>query len=185
MTRVEDSRTDEQLLESTPRAPEAFGVFYQRHEDAVLSYFLRRIRDPELAADLTAETFAAALLSVRRFRGGGPPAGAWLFGIARHQLGSARRRARVEDRARRKLGMPPLHLDDDVIGRVEDLQDGTKARDLLEALPSAQRAAVEGRVLDERSYLDLAEQWQCSPSVVRQRVSRGLSTLRTSMEDLP
>ena len=38
--------------------------------------------DPELAADLTAETFAAALVSVRRFDPARGPAVAWLLGIA-------------------------------------------------------------------------------------------------------
>ncbi len=57
---------------------------------------MRRTADPELAADLAAETFAAALLSVRRFdprRGG---ALAWTFGIAHKKLLRALERGRVE-----------------------------------------------------------------------------------------
>src|SRR3954454_15566783 len=57
--------SDEQLLEATPRTPAAFAVFYRRHEGAVLGYFMRRAGNAELAADLAAETFAAALLGAR------------------------------------------------------------------------------------------------------------------------
>jgi DNA-directed RNA polymerase specialized sigma24 family protein len=48
----------------------------------------------------------------------------------------------------------------------------------LAELPSDQRAAVEARVLRERSYEDIAHETGSSEVAVRMRVSRGLSTLR-------
>lgn len=80
------SETDDELLGRTPRDPEAFTEFYRRHERAVIGYFMRRTRDAEVAADLTAETFATAVVSAKRFRPGREPAIAWLFGIARHSF---------------------------------------------------------------------------------------------------
>ena len=132
---------DDRLLARSARDPEAFGVFYERYERLIVGYFLRRLRDPELAADLTAETFAAALIGARKFRGDGAPASAWLIGIARHVLYQSVRKSKVEDRARRRLGMEPI-------------------------------------VLDEEEYAEIAGRLRCSESVVRQRVSRGLATLR-------
>ncbi len=76
--------TDDGLLLSG--APEDFGRFYDRHVRTVLGYFQRRTGNPELAADLTAETFAAALVARRRFKPGPVPASSWLFGIAQHKL---------------------------------------------------------------------------------------------------
>ena len=64
-------RTDDELLSSDD--PEAFGVFYDRHVKSLLGYFARRTREPEVAADLTAETFASALVARRRFKPGGHP----------------------------------------------------------------------------------------------------------------
>ena len=61
---------DEHLLLSAD--PEDFGVFYDRHVHAVIGYFSRRTRDPELAADLTAETFAAALVPAAATASGPP-----------------------------------------------------------------------------------------------------------------
>jgi DNA-directed RNA polymerase specialized sigma24 family protein len=63
----EDPRTDAELLAVTAIDPEAFGAFYRRHLRAVLAYLLHRTRRPEIAADLTAETFAAALEGAPRF----------------------------------------------------------------------------------------------------------------------
>ena len=62
-----DPRTDEELLAAVDGEPEAFGVFYRRHVRPLLGYFVRRTGDAELAADLCAETFAAALDGLRRF----------------------------------------------------------------------------------------------------------------------
>ena len=81
---IGDQLTDEDLLASGE--PEHFGCFYQRHVREVLGYMMRRTGDPEAAADLTAETFAAAIVARRRFRPGVAPAGAWLLTIAHRKL---------------------------------------------------------------------------------------------------
>jgi RNA polymerase sigma factor (sigma-70 family) len=179
---MSDPRSDEALLEATGREPEAFAVFYRRHVPALIGYFLRRTRDAELAADLTAETFAAALDGCHRFRPEKGPAVAWLYGIARRQLAHAQRRGAVEDRARRRLGMAPLELDDAALEAVEAAADAGAVREALAALPPDQRDAVRSRVLDEREYADIALRAQTSESVVRKRVSRGLAGLRSRLE---
>ena len=48
--------------------------------------------------------------------------------------------------------------------------------------PPDQREAVTAHVLDERSYEEIALQAQTSQATVRQRVSRGLRTLRDRIE---
>jgi YVTN family beta-propeller protein len=106
--------SDDRLVVAAAVDPGAFAEFYARYERAMLAFFVRRTREPELAADLTAEVFAAALAGVARFRPGGAPPAAWLFGIAQHKLAKSRRRGVVEDRARRRLGMPLLVLEDEV-----------------------------------------------------------------------
>jgi RNA polymerase sigma factor (sigma-70 family) len=179
---MSDPRSDEALLAATRAEPEAFAVFYRRHVRALLGYFLRRTRDAELAADLTAETFAAALDGCHRFRPDRGPAVAWLYGIARRQLSHAQRRGAVEDRARRRLGMAPLDLDDAALERVEAVADAGAVREALAALPADQREAVRSRVLDEREYADIALSARTSESVVRKRVSRGLAGLRSRLE---
>ena len=175
------SASDEELLEATRRHPEAFGVFYSRHEERVVRYFLARTGEAEVAADLAAETFAAALSSAHRFRRRPEPAAAWLFDIARNTLAMSRRRGRVEERARRRLGMPQLVLTDEVLDRIEALE-GT-AVELVGDLPPDQAEAVRARIVDERDYADIAKDLRCSQAVVRKRVSRGLESLRNRMED--
>jgi RNA polymerase sigma factor (sigma-70 family) len=183
-----EARGDEELLVASADDPEAFAAFYRRHVDLVLAYFAVRTRRADVAADLTAETFAAALRGVRRYRRQQEPAAAWLFAIARNKLADAARRGAVADRARRRLGMEPLPLTDADLERVEALADlaagGASALiALVDALPVTQREAIVAHVLDERDYPEIARELRCSEAVVRKRVSRGLATLRAQLEE--
>ncbi len=178
-----DTPDDDRLLVAADRDPSALSAFYRRYERPVLAFFMRRTGDPELAADLTAEVFAAVLLACGRYRPGRAPAHAWLFGIAQHKLIDSRRRGVVADSARRKLEMSPLELEDSELTRIE--REGGAALDLLEGLPPEQRDAVWARIVEERSYEAIAGELACSQSVVRKRVSRGLAVLRQRLEEEP
>lgn len=169
--------TDECLLAAAASEAMAFAMLYRRWERPMLGYFRRRTGDSELAADLTAEVFAAALAACGRWRPDGPPAGAWLFAIARRTLSKSRRRGAVEDRARRRLAMAPIELEDDDLLQIDRLADAS-VLDLLATLPDDQRDSVRARVLEEQSYEEIAERLRCSSAVVRKRVSRGLARMR-------
>src|SRR3954462_9968949 len=173
------SATDEELLSARDAA--SFELFYCRYVDSLLGFFARRTRDPELAADLTAETFAAALASRARYRPAAGTASAWLFGIATKKLADAQRRGYAERRARRRMGMERIELSDADIARIEALGELPAANRLLESLEPDQREAVRARVVEERSYADIAARQHVSEAVVRKRVSRGLATVRERM----
>jgi RNA polymerase sigma-70 factor (ECF subfamily) len=173
---------DVQALRRTRSQPDAFGPFYRRHAERVLRYFAARTGDPELAADLMAETFAAALASAHRYRESAGPPVAWLFGIARNLLTDSYRRGEVVARARRRLELEPLELDDADLARIDDLAALPTVDALLAGLTTDEATAVRARIVDERSYNDIADELRCSPAVVRQRVSRGLARLRETVE---
>jgi len=177
-----EPRSDEDLLSAPDGA--SFELFYRRHAERMLGYFVRRTRDAELAADLTAETFAAALASRRRYRADMGYASTWLFGIASKKLIDAQRRGYAERRARRRLGMERLELTDDDIARIESLA-GIEAGNLIEVLVPDQRVAVQAHVVDEREYAEIAHDLNVSEAVVRKRVSRGLAALRDRIGSRP
>jgi RNA polymerase sigma-70 factor (ECF subfamily) len=171
-----EQRSDTELLLAARTSSEPFGVFYERHFASVLAFFRRRVRGPEEAFDLAAETFAAALASVPRFQPGPEPPQAWLFAIARHKLSEALRSSRIQDEARRALAMQPIELDDEAIEILETTA-GAPAIELLETLTPQQREAIEAHHLEERGYAEIATELRCSESVIRKRVSRGLAAL--------
>jgi RNA polymerase sigma factor (sigma-70 family) len=170
--------TDDELLGSDD--PEAFGLFYDRHVKALLGYFARRTFDAEEAADLTAETFASALVAKRRFKPGGAPASAWLFKIAARRLADYQRKGYVEQRMRRSLEMERRAVSEADAEMIRLLGDDA-ARSVLSELPPEQRRLVAAHVIDERPYGELAGELHTSEAVVRQRMSRGLATLRKGL----
>src|SRR5919106_831123 len=96
--------SDRELLDRAASEPDRIGEFYSRYEAIVLAYFLRRVRDPEAAADLAAETFAAVVWQCHRGVVVREPR-AWLFSLAHGKLVDYLRRGRVADRARRRIGL--------------------------------------------------------------------------------
>jgi RNA polymerase sigma factor (sigma-70 family) len=168
--------TDEELLIQQDAA--SFELFYDRYFERLLTFFSRRTRNAELAADLTAETFAAALAARRRYRRRGGRADSWLFAIAYHKLADAQRRGCAEDRARRRLGIERIELTDDDIARIERLGERDSVAALVRDLPADQQAAIQAHVIEERPYGEIAVELGTSEAVVRKRVSRGLAAIR-------
>lgn len=181
---VSSAAADARLLGASRAGdPDAFGAFYTRYREQVLAFLMRRVRDPELAADLMAEAFASVLVGVRD-PGRPLPAepAAWLFTIARNLLIDAGRRGRVEASARRELGLAPLVLDDGDLSRIVEIAEAVDvARDLREVLAPHEWDLVRARVLDEETYPEIAARLRCSEAVARKRMSRAMAQLRTAI----
>jgi RNA polymerase sigma-70 factor (ECF subfamily) len=172
---------DAALLRAARRDPDAFCAFYDRHAVRLRGWLRRETGSVDAASDLTAEAFAQALVSLRRFRGTtDDEAAAWLYGIARNLLHQYRRRQRVETAARVRLQMP---VRDD--GGYEDSERRVDADRLAPALhealawlPVHEREALGLRVVDELPYDEVAARLAVASPAVRMRVTRALRTLR-------
>ncbi len=116
-------RSDEELIVASREDPWAFRELYDRWAEPILAYFVRRVLDVEVAADLMAETFAAAYESRGRFQDVGRPGGAWLYGIARRKLSHFYRHRRVEMQAARRLGMERAEIDHESAVQIAALVD--------------------------------------------------------------
>jgi RNA polymerase sigma factor (sigma-70 family) len=171
---------DRDLLASEGGAA-GFRIFYERHVHAIVAYVARRAGEPDLVLDVVAETFARALEHRDQYDASRGPAIAWLFGIARNEIAGAIRRGRVAESYRRRVGMTVIELDDEAAEAMERHM-GVDLRDALAALAPEQREAVVRRVLAEEPYAAIADRVGCSEQVVRKRVSRGLASLRQSLQ---
>lgn len=144
---------DEAILAGLDREPDRFARFYRRHVAALLDDLMERTRDPRLAADLCAETFAAALAEAHRFDARREPAVDWLHGIARRLLADVERRGVVPERARKRLGMAALEPGDGFAAALEEeLVDAARFR----AARRSRRPAVPRAALPIAAALVLA-----------------------------
>ncbi len=170
-----------------------FEALYDRVAERLLIYLARRVRDPDTAAELWAECWAAAFESWPRCRASGPgEAEAWVFGVARNQLAAYYRTGAIQRRAHEKLRWlaPPLAADErEWIDRAADLEALSPALDeALAELPQRRRQAVQLRVVEDLPYDAIARQLGCSEQTARAHVSRGLRRLERVLApdyDLP
>jgi RNA polymerase sigma-70 factor, ECF subfamily len=186
MTDQPNERSDAQVLRDAAADPAAFGELYRRHAPTIHRWFGRRLE--WAASDLTAETFAQAWISRRRFRderdGSAFP---WLLGIAANVLRDSARRDRVETKARERLGLPlDLAADDGYVEVEERLSPRLALGRAVDGLPRHERDALELRVVEELGYAEIARRLRIRPAAARLRVSRGLRrlALTTPKEDL-
>jgi RNA polymerase sigma-70 factor (ECF subfamily) len=166
-----------------------FEPWYRRESEGVLVFFVRRTLDAEIALDLTAETFAAAYRGWRRLRGRSTEERrAWLYVIARRLLSRYWDRGRAEREAIEKLGIrvPQLHEDD-----LAEIEERAGLADLraalggeLERLSPGQRRALQLRIIDERSYEQVADDLGITELAARARVSRALRILGQALEPI-
>jgi RNA polymerase sigma factor (sigma-70 family) len=171
------------LLACSIEDANAFAAFYECYVQRVSVYFVRRVLDPDVAVDLTAETFALALERRRQFRGDSEQEEqGWLFAIARSLLHAYWRKGRIERAAVARLGIerPSLGTED-----IEYLYRQAGIEELRERLAMAlgvvrpdQAAAINARILEERGYAEIAAEFDTTPEVIRARVSRGLKTMQ-------
>ena len=169
------------------REPDGFVALYRRESEGVLLFCARRVLDAQVALDLTAETFAQAYKGRRGFRGTTEPeARAWLLTIARRQIARFLERAATDRRLVERLGVQVPRMD---AADVEELERRAGLPELrgmvgaeLERLSDDQRVALRLRIVEERSYAQIADVLGIEEHTVRARVSRGLKALAVALD---
>jgi RNA polymerase sigma factor (sigma-70 family) len=161
--------------------PVRFESFYREHVEAVQGFVARRVADPELAADLTAEVFLAAIDAAPSFRSGRGDPGAWLFGIARNVIHGEFRRAGRERRAQARVRGRRLLDADDLARMQERIDAAARSRELyaaLDRLGEDERAVFELYAIDELRPREVAAALGIRPVTARVRLHRARAALR-------
>ena len=133
----------------SPTARDAVAEFERLYRDnvgVVTAFFARRSTDPQAVADLTADTFVAAITSLATFDPRKGTARAWLLGIARRvHAAHCAAISRQRDQAVRLAGrreLPPDHFAE-LEARIDSERSGRRLLQALAALPETDRVAVE------------------------------------------
>lgn len=164
--------------------PDAFEAFYRDHLEAVQRFVARRVDDPHLAADLTAEVFLAAIGSAHTYAPGRGPVVAWLYGIGRNTVAAEVRRRSRELHAVRRISGQRL-LDPASLARIDERIDAEReSRSLyraLDGLSEVDRKLLEMVALDGLSVADAARSLGVKPATARVRLHRSRARITTIM----
>jgi RNA polymerase sigma factor (sigma-70 family) len=151
----------------------------------VRRFVARRVADPHIAADLTAEIFLAAVDSASSYRPDRGVPAAWLIGVAHHVVATEFRR-QSRDRAVVSRISGRRLLDADSLARIEERIDAERqARKLYEALaslPHRDRALMELVALDGLSITEAAAVLGVKPGTARVRLHRSRARLHAQLQ---
>jgi len=139
----------------------------------------------QTAADLCSETFLEAFKHRAKYDAERGDAQAWLFGIAKNRV--RRYHASANRRRLRRAKIHAPQLSETEHERVEELADlaaiAPSIRAKLTELPPSWAQAVTLRILEDRTYEEVATMLQTTEGNVRVRVSRGLTRLADLLEE--
>jgi RNA polymerase sigma-70 factor (ECF subfamily) len=166
--------------------PASLEQFYRAHVEAVERFIVRRVDDPYLAADLTADVFLAAIDAAASYRPERGVPAAWLFGIARNVVAAEYRRAARERRANMHIQGRRLLSVNDIERMQQRIDAAAQARALFEAvaqLPNGERAVLELVALDDLAVGEAAAVLGLNPITARVRLHRARASLRRQITD--
>jgi RNA polymerase sigma factor (sigma-70 family) len=165
--------------------PDAFEAFYRSHLEPVQRFIARRVGDPYLAADLTADVFLAAIDSADSYRPGRGTSIGWLLGVARNVIAAAYRQSARERRAASRIP-PAAELVEAVdLDRLHQRIDAeTERRRLylaMDRLLPGERAVLELVALDGLAVQEAARALEILPATARVRLHRARRRMRTEL----
>jgi RNA polymerase sigma-70 factor, ECF subfamily len=153
----------------------AFRVLWHDLQLRLFRYFT--VMATAAGEELAAATWMAVIGGLSRFRGSEPAFRAWVFTIARHQLGSWQRRSGGNPAEQRPVtdGVQPAAFDDPV-GSLQGIPTRA-ALDMVATLPADQAEAITLRVVGGLGLGQVAEVMGKPPGTVRVLTHRGLQRL--------
>lgn len=168
---------DERLLvEAAQRDPARFVELYEINFERVYAFIARRVRDRDLAEDLTSEVFHKALANLPRFKWRGAPFAAWLFRISANLIADrAKRAARESDISELDEFGETSQIN------LEHVEQLALLFRLVGELPKDQRRVISLRFAGEKSIREIADEMGRSEGAVKQLQFRGLESLRAQL----
>lgn len=155
---------------------DALGLLYRRESGSVYRYALALAGDEAAALDALQEAFAQLLRGPQAFQAGRGSLGAYLAGMARHQLlnqwRDARRHIPLDEAAEDEADLVPASD-----ARLQDEQQQGQLWAAIRRLSWPQREALVLVDLQERPYEDAAAIAGISVDVLRTRLHRARQRL--------
>ena len=160
-----------------------FERLYRANVDAVTAYFARRTVDPQVVADLTADTFVAVITGFASFDPRKGTARAWLFGIAGHVYAAhCAAYSQQQHRLERLGGRRELDQDqvDELLERIDAERAARGLLAELARLPERDRAVIDLVDIAGLQPQEAAVALGLPPGTVRMRLMRARARLRKS-----
>jgi RNA polymerase sigma-70 factor, ECF subfamily len=147
---------EDSLIKRAQQDPSQFRPIYEQYYKRIFVFALQRVREKEIAADVTSQVFLKALNKINQFQFKGFPFSSWLYKIAANECNQIFR----ESKRDRFVVLEDHHVDlihEEMFGHdpLGDLKSRLPV--ILELLPLHDVVYIELRFLEERPFKEVAE----------------------------
>lgn len=161
--------------------PQAFSNLFDEFYKPIFSYIFIRIREREIAKDLTQDVFLKVYGSIDRVYVPQSSPLAYFYTVAKNTL--------IDYFRKKKSVTAPdelfLEIADESVSteeHMDQLMELNRVMEVIKTLPEDQEQALLLRYIDDKSYPDIARALNKTEDAVRQLVSRALKTLRNTLD---
>jgi len=158
------------LVQAAQNDPSRFAELYDKHFERVYAFVARRVRNRDLAEDLTSDVFHKTLAALPRFDWRGIPFAVWLLRIAANVVTDQWKQAAKEvsdDSHEPVVDVTP-----------EDVEQRAQLFRLVNQLPEDQGRVVVMRFAEGKTVREISHELGRTEGAVKQLQFRGLQSLR-------
>jgi RNA polymerase sigma-70 factor (ECF subfamily) len=156
----------------------AMAALYDRYSSIVYSVALRVLGDTGAAEDVQQDVFMQLWRNPGTFDASRGNLGAWLAVIARNRAIDAIRKRKPEDDVEDVV----LSVVPDMAAEADRARIAVKVREVLAALPAAQRAALEMAYYEGLTHTEIAAKTGEPLGTIKTRIRAGLIALRKAFQ---
>ena len=167
---------EDDLVERAKVDPSAFGELYDHYVGQIHRFVYSRLRDQDLAEDVTSEVFFKALRAIHRYKPSGHPFSAWLYQISVNAIADHYRSRRpeqdIDDAVGVSSGAAPI---DEQVARRDE---AARVWAAIESLPAAQRTALTLKLGEDLKLAQIGEIMGKSEGAIKLLIHRGMIGVR-------
>ncbi len=172
---VRTSAEERLLVEAAQKDPAKFGDLYEMYFELVYGFIARRVRERDVAEDLTSDVFHKALAKLPDYEWRGAPFAAWLIRIAANAVADQSKRA-AREVSGDDLAEPGVQPD------MDGIENRARLFRLIGQLPDDQRRVIVERFVEGMGIREIAGRLGRTEGAVKQLQLRAIENLRKRME---
>ncbi len=161
--------------------PMYFGILYNQYFKSILLFVHGRIRNKEVAADITQQVFLKAMLNIGKYQDRGYPFSSWLYRISLNEVNMFFRANKVtEVEVKEKDAFELMNEMGDEHGE----EKINLCLQLIGELPDDQNQLIEMRFFDKLSFLEIGAILGITEANAKMRLYRILEKLKIDLVNL-
>jgi RNA polymerase sigma-70 factor (ECF subfamily) len=167
---------EDQLVERAKVDADAFGELYDHYFAQIYRFVYSRLREQDVAEDVTSEVFFKALRAIHRYKPSGHPFSAWLYQISVNAIADHYRSKRPEQDLDAAMGVSDKQLPLDE--RVAQRDEAARIWAAIDSLPPQQRTAMTLKLGEDMKLAQIGEIMGKSEGAIKLLIHRGMIGVR-------